>query len=210
MAPVMPRPPHLVAPVTLACTLLLGGCAVFGISFDRSKSPGTGGRYVGPECEGIELREEVEFAGDKRIVRQSSPQPARVDALPLRVAKAVCGDEVASYPSDGGADVFVQYHHDFDPRRFDHANAALILTLCNKTSSCIAPLGPGSTRDANIGHYRAGQLSYYAEQVDPKAVDAALADAGVGEALRERFLADLEAARVDVRRLVAAIPAVAR
>lgn len=209
MAPVMPRPPHLVAPVTLACTLLLGGCAVFGISFDRSKSPGTGGRYVGPECEGIELREEVEFAGDKRIVRQSSPQPARVDALPLRVAKAVCGDEVASYPSDGGADVFVQYHHDFDPRRFDHANAALILTLCNKTSSCIAPLGPGSTRDANIGHYRAGQLSYYAEQVDPKAVDAALADAGVGEALRERFLADLEAARVDVRRLVAAIPAVA-
>lgn len=202
----MSRPHRSVAPIALACSVVLSGCAVLGISFDRGKTPGTGGRYGGPECAGIELREDVDFDGDERIVRQTSPQPARVDALPMRVAKAMCGDRVDAYPSDGGADAFVQYHHDFDPRRFDHASAALILTVCNRTSSCIGPMDPGSSRDPNIGHFIAGQLAYYAEHVDPKAVDAALAAADVGDALRERFLAELEAARAEVRRLVAAIP----
>jgi hypothetical protein len=215
---VRPRLPRLSHPAVPALALALLGaapcsCAVFGISLDRTKAPDAGGRYAGPECEGIELDDEVDFVrtagAEKRVVRMFSPQPARVDALALRVAKVTCGDALASYPPDGGADAYVQYHHDFDARRFDHATAALILAMCNKSSACIGPLGPNSTQDADATHYPAGQLAYYAEQVDPEAVDAALASAGVGTALRAHFLVELDAARTEVRRIVAEIPKVA-
>jgi hypothetical protein len=185
------------------------GCILFSSSLD--KGDGAAGRYTGDECSAIELDEDVDFVHENgqqtRVVRMSSPQPARTDALPVRVAKVACGDTVQSYPPDGGASAYVQYHHDFDARRFDHATAALILTMCNKTSDCIGPVGPNTIRPPEARHYEAGQLAFYAEKVDPKRVDAQLEKAGVSAGLRSHFLAQLEAARAEVKAIVKEIPA---
>jgi hypothetical protein len=192
----------------LTCTSLLSGCAIFGISFDKKGADGAAGaRYSGEECKAFEMHEDVDHVGDKRIVTYSSEQPARVDAVPLAVAKIACGDTVSSYPPDGGASAWVQRHHDFSPRRFDHVSAALMLTLCAKDSDCIGPDGPNSTSPIEGSQYAAGLMLRYAEGVEPESVDAALAEAGVSAALREHFLGDLARARADVEKIVAATPA---
>jgi hypothetical protein len=196
----------------LPLVALLGpGCAFFA-SLDKSNETRTA-RYEGDECKGFELEEDTAYVNEngaeQRIVTYRSPQPARVDAVPLRVAKVACGDTIASYPSDGGASAYVQYHHDFDARRFDHTTAALILTMCNKDSSCIGPAGPHSKRDPEYSHYAAGQLAFYAERVDPAAVERELKAAGISEGLRAHFLAELAKARAEVKRIVAEIPKVA-
>lgn len=187
---------------------MLGGCAVLGITFDRAGADaGSGTRYVGEECKGFEMREEVDHVGDKRIVTLSAEQPARVDPVPLAVAKIACGDTVSSYPPDGGASAWVQRHHDFDARHFDHVSAALMLTMCAKDSSCIAPDGPNSTSPTERPQYAAGLMLGYAKGVDPEVVDGALESAQVSAGLRKHFLDQLAHARAEVDKIVAATPA---
>lgn len=205
----MPAPTSSALSRSLGLVLFaLSGCAFFGTSLDKSGEGTQGRRWTGPECEGVELDEHTDYVGgDRRVVTMYSPQPARTDALPVRVAKVACGDAISMYPPDGGAEAYVQYHHDFDARRFDHATAALILAMCNKESDCIGPVGPNTTRDPATRHYPAGILALYAERVDAKKVDGALASAGVSEGLRAHFLTELDAARAEVKRIVAEIPA---
>lgn len=198
---------RLLASVLLLGTSSLAGCAFFTSAFDRGKADGKAGasHYAGAECKAFELREDTDTVGERRIVTLTSPQPARVDPLPLRVAKVACGDRIDLYPEDGGESAYVQYHHDFDTRRFDHATAALILTMCNKDASCIGPLEPNTSRDPAARHYPAGLLLYYAEGVDPAKTDAALTEAGVSAELRRHFQGELERARTQVRTVAAEI-----
>ncbi|HET6584185.1 MAG TPA: hypothetical protein VFG69_12070, partial [Nannocystaceae bacterium] len=92
--PALPRRSLLWIPLVAAT---MGGCAFFSTAFDKSAEPPGGRRYTGTECEGLELEEHTDFTRDdagneKRSVRLFSQQPARVDALPMRVAKVACGD----------------------------------------------------------------------------------------------------------------------
>ncbi len=192
----------------LFVTAVHAGCALFA-SFD--KGGGTAGdprRYVGSECRGLELEKANAFVRDASGTRQQivtivSHQPTRTDPLPLRVAKVACGENIRHYPDDGGEPAYVQYHHDFDTRRFDHRTAALILTMCNKDTTCLADPPPNVVVKPWVPRYAAGLVLYYADAVDPLAVDQALSEAGVSSELRAHFGAELERARAKAREVAA-------
>ncbi len=199
-----------IAAASLSLSAASGGCAVFGISLDRGARDPDDGRYRGPECEAFELHEQT--AHVYRDGKSSSvstfyaPQPARNDALSLQVAKLACGDMISSYAQDGGAPAIVHALYGFDARRFDHVAAALAVTMCGQDSHCIGPDPPNTESGSEDRDYAAGMLVALSRRIEPTTVSAALTEAGVGTALRDRFLARLAAARAEIDRRVAAMP----
>ncbi|MBX7080239.1 MAG: hypothetical protein K1X88_13675 [Nannocystaceae bacterium] len=200
----------LFAVALLPSTVPMAGCAMFGISLDRTGRDADAGRYRGPECDAFELHEQT--AHVYRDGKSSSvstfyaPQPTRTDPLPLQVAKLACGDAIAQYAEDGGASAIVHALYGFDMRRFDHVAAAVAVTMCGLDSNCVGPDPPNTVSGSEDRDYAAGMLSTLSQRIDPARVSEALTEAGVGVSLRDRFLARLATTRAEIDRRVAAMP----